>query len=244
MKKGFSLLELLIVVAVLALLVSILLPSLSRARQRAKVAVCASQMKQISFAMVTYTTNNRSYFPVNTSLGTGGEITWDDKLSKYDGREVEQARLNGWIPHSDDHKLYICPADKSNYHSARHKRSYSLTHGHKRARSSKRGIVQATNTADWSQSILKISEPYDTLAMVENHQASNKLGCNSQDVTRIQAYQANKENETFWGHEMWRSNYLLIDSSVKYLTAEETFNNQRSIWGSENQVDTMWDSWR
>jgi len=51
---GFSLIELLVVVAMIALLLAILLPSLSGAREQARAAVCGSSLKQISLAATAY----------------------------------------------------------------------------------------------------------------------------------------------------------------------------------------------
>ena len=52
--KKFTLIELLVVVAIIGILASILLPSLAKARIRAKVAVCKSNMKQVGVAAATY----------------------------------------------------------------------------------------------------------------------------------------------------------------------------------------------
>jgi len=51
---AFTLIELLVVVAIIALLVSILLPSLNKAREQAKAAVCGSQLRTFGHAMVYY----------------------------------------------------------------------------------------------------------------------------------------------------------------------------------------------
>lgn len=47
MKKFFTLIELLVVIAILGILISILLPSISKAREKVKAAVCMSSMKQV-----------------------------------------------------------------------------------------------------------------------------------------------------------------------------------------------------
>ena len=91
---------------------------------------------------------------------------------------------------------------------------------------------------------MRINFPRDTIAIAERHDKSNSLGCNGGAVIRSSVMQSERMTEDFWGHRMWKSNYLLVDSSVRYLSAESTFKGERSIWGSSNQTDTMWDSRR
>lgn len=62
-RKGFTLLELLIVVAIIGILLSLFLPSLSSARYMARIAVCASSVKQNGTAMVAYTVSNDGHVP-------------------------------------------------------------------------------------------------------------------------------------------------------------------------------------
>lgn len=52
--QGFTLIELLVVVTIIAILAALLLPSLQKARETAKVAVCANQLKQIGYAARLY----------------------------------------------------------------------------------------------------------------------------------------------------------------------------------------------
>ena len=67
MKNSFTLIELLVVTAVIAVLVSILMPSLAKSRYMARLAVCASNINQTSKGALLYTQNNNNRFPKNNS---------------------------------------------------------------------------------------------------------------------------------------------------------------------------------
>src|SRR4051812_42608426 len=60
---GFTLVELLVVIGIIAVLLSILLPTLSKARRSAYTLQCASNMKQLSTAMLMYINDNKGRFP-------------------------------------------------------------------------------------------------------------------------------------------------------------------------------------
>lgn len=61
--RGFSLIELLVVIGIIAVLIAILLPTLGKARESAKRVACLSNVRQLATAVTAYLADNRQYLP-------------------------------------------------------------------------------------------------------------------------------------------------------------------------------------
>ena len=103
-RRAFTLIELLVVVSIIALLVSILLPSLSDARDQARRVVCMSNQHQLGLGSVAYSAD------------------WDDWLVPAVGRPDEVQEYSNAIPinwgvlHEEGYcgfSLWNCPGDKN-----------------------------------------------------------------------------------------------------------------------------------
>src|SRR5436309_2126433 len=62
-RRGFTLVELLVVIGIIAVLLSILLPTLGKVRRQAYTLQCSSNMRQLSMAMLMYINDNKGRFP-------------------------------------------------------------------------------------------------------------------------------------------------------------------------------------
>ena len=79
-KRGFTLVELLVVISIIALLLSILMPSLGRAREGARAVVCGNNVRQLGMAWRLYAMNNNDLFPIGIFWGSdnpeGVPLAW------------------------------------------------------------------------------------------------------------------------------------------------------------------------
>src|SRR5688572_29253010 len=69
-RRGFSLVELLVVIGIIALVIGILLPALNKARESARRTACLSNVRQLAAAALIYLADNKDFLPEAASANT------------------------------------------------------------------------------------------------------------------------------------------------------------------------------
>lgn len=74
--RGFTLVELLVVIGIIAMLMGVLLPVLQKAREAASRAQCLSNIRQVTMGIIMYTHGNRGYFPAASPFNIQSPFDW------------------------------------------------------------------------------------------------------------------------------------------------------------------------
>ena len=115
--RGFTLVELLVVISIIALLLAMLLPALGAAVEAARIAKCGSHMRQVVLGFHGYASDNAETFSPASFKDTsvGFDRTWDDYIDEYIGGVRTRAQKDGGAGNGADKDTWLdllgCPSD-------------------------------------------------------------------------------------------------------------------------------------
>ena len=151
--RGFTLIEFLVVIAIIAILAALLLPALSRAKTAAQTTVCLNNLKQLQLAWLTYAHDHNDVLPPNSSYPNALPDTpiWVEGVMLYEtysGKALLPSSTNraqlladgiGRLgPYMRAAASYKCPSD----------RSYIIVNGNRFNRVRSYAINEYMNPAD------------------------------------------------------------------------------------------------
>lgn len=150
-RAGFSMMEILVVVGVIAVLIAILIPSLGRMRERARAAYCLANLKQIGSALHLYAADNSDYMPPRAvrshndaaaagysnwpplpGYGPGDTAYWTDQalLGQYANNSgIDTSNNNAPLYFAGTvarRSIFVCPSDTLHPVADRMSSSYAM----------------------------------------------------------------------------------------------------------------------
>jgi len=103
-RRAFTLVELLVVIGIIALLISILLPALTKAKEQANRVACASNLKQMGSALAIYTGDTRHYPGCQAIMNGKAFAIWPTRLRK----SMRQKTSSG-------SNIFYCPSQPAGF---------------------------------------------------------------------------------------------------------------------------------
>jgi len=192
-RGGFTLIELLVVIAIIAILAAILFPVFAKAREKARMASCQSNLKQIGLAMQMYAQDYdetidhslRPLAPVNTS------VRWSDSL----------------MPYIKNAQVLICPSQRSDTVIS-YGRNLYLGCG---------GIVPGQDCRRWgfATSLSDVKCPAETIYAADN-QASGTAYYRGPNVDWLENDPNYYASAPDTGRHNGGRNFLFLDGHVKW----------------------------
>lgn len=177
-KNNFTLIELLVVVAIIGILVSILYPALAKARRKAVMVLCTSQIRQLSIGQLLYCNNFGGYFPDTKGDGYSTHSWgWAGNSDRWNVYRATNRPVNPFLTSdlTDDVKMNFleCPSDENpdafnKYGDGKYSwyrvygTSYSINKGPK-----KNSLGNIGSEAP--QTVLQVREPSRMVLGLENH---------------------------------------------------------------------------
>jgi len=221
-RMGFTLVEMLVVIAVIAILSSLLLPALQQAKATARSIICLGQLKQGGVALSLYADDNSEFLPPSQDIASS--VLWSQAISPYMGRTVTS-------PYGGFGSNYLrCPAEtaKTGY-------TYGALFGLSNGPFRHYGVVNGTFTGG-SFKLTKILSSCFLAADASQYVIWSKIDCWTFN-TDLDGDGIKDSNNGLYNNAAMRHqrgfNLLFADGSARHVPLRAFVLNDDNIWNAK-----------
>ncbi|MCC7493540.1 MAG: prepilin-type N-terminal cleavage/methylation domain-containing protein [Fimbriimonadaceae bacterium] len=228
-KRGFTLIELLVVIAIIAILAAILFPVFAKAREKARQSSCASNMKQIGIASLSYA---QDYDEIYVPFARGNQ-KWGDLVQPYmknsqtmdcPSRQYRMTRNTTVTPNS-----FWDVADAGNPSTGTLRYAYGINGWGMTIA----GGAPKNCTGPQGRAMSAVARPAGTIMYAEGEGATPySIGAGVMDLTQ-------NRGQVGWNRHNDGMNNCYVDGHVKWSKLEPIFTDKNT---NANEYDNEWNS--
>ena len=260
-RPAFTLVELLVVIGIIAVLIGVLLPALSKANRQARMTACLSNQRQLVMALLMYCQENNGTFP-----GGQGHTYWNGTLSYFKGTaNWDTNAMNPYSCNQDERagptfltkyvkgskKIPACPSepeikdtgsDFTNYRTS-YWYPMSLVYNPIEIWNGTAANPPPNDLIQTPQKLVKVKYPTQKVVIIDRKTYHCKIIVDT-DKTPGNTGNNTKRDKQLWvvagfadGHTAWRSVYEMYDSDVNW-TGRFNINNPNTY--TKGRAGILW----
>jgi prepilin-type processing-associated H-X9-DG protein/prepilin-type N-terminal cleavage/methylation domain-containing protein len=205
---AFTLVELLVVISIIALLMGILLPVLSKARRLARSTVCSANMRQMGIALNSYLIESNNRLPDSSCRISDPNKFWISILSEYVGQQL----------------LFRCPSDRAQNFVDWNKPLSEQSADLRWSSFALNALLDSKCPRHYGKYnvVTAIRKPQHCIYVSESPSSWT-----SADHVHPETWFYNidlAKGQVAWDRHLGKSNYLFADGHAETLTIEQTYN--------------------